>query len=103
MTWIASFAPRSARASPTRRFNSSDSTTQGPAIRNGAAPKCCPMLVAEARQLGRGLEPRLARGPRPPVGARGAHEPPEQRMRPRRPPLELGVEVGADQPTVIAQ
>src|SRR2546425_6442238 len=40
MTCTPSLAARSARPSPTRRFRSSDSTTQGPAMRNGAEPKC---------------------------------------------------------------
>src|SRR5437667_11154190 len=40
MTCRPSLAARSARPSPTRRFRSSDSTTQGPAMRNGTEPKC---------------------------------------------------------------
>src|SRR5213592_545435 len=106
MTWTPSLAPRSARASPIRRFNSSDSTTQGPAIRKGAASKCRVMLVAEARQLGgggAGLHRRLARRVRQPVGAGGADESREQRVGPRRPRLELGVELAADEPWMIRQ
>src|SRR5205807_2647673 len=57
MTWTSSLAPSSASAAPIRRFSWSDSTTHGPAMRNGAAPaaKCCATSVASAGELGRPL------------------------------------------------
>src|SRR5205807_38625 len=101
MTCTPAFAPSSARASPTRRFRSSDSTTHGPAMRNGDAPpaKCCAMSVAAAGELRRPL--RLGEGHRATrsrVLARGAHEPGEQRVWPGGSGLELGVELAADEP-----
>src|SRR5882762_10739469 len=104
MTCIPTLAPSSARASPTRRFRSSDSTTHGPAMRNGDAPpaKCCAMSVAAAGELRRPL--RLGdgrRAPRSGVLTRGAYEPGEQRMRPGGSGLEFGVELAADKPGVI--
>src|SRR5205823_2692113 len=106
MTWTASLAPSSASAAPIRRFSWSDSTTHGPAMRNGAAraAKCCATSVASAGELGRPLG--LGEG-RPTPGAmllaRRAHEPGEQRVRPGRARLELGVELAADEPRVIGQ
>src|SRR2546426_11316450 len=53
MTCRPSLAARSARPSPTRRFRSSDSTTQGPAMRNGTEPKCGVIaLFVPAGELG---------------------------------------------------
>src|SRR2546422_2426372 len=106
MTCSPSFSARSASASPTRRFRSSDSTTQGPAMRNGEAPapKCCAMSVAAAGELRRPL--RLSEGrraPGPALLARRAHEPCEQGMWPGGSRLELGVELAADEPGVIGQ
>src|SRR4029077_14861111 len=106
MTCTPSAAPSSASAVPTRRFRSSDSTTHGPAMRNGAAPaaKCCATSVAPAGELGRPLG--LA-GHRPTPGpmllARRAHEAGEQWVRPRRARLQLRVELAADEPRVIPQ
>src|SRR5437762_2176759 len=83
MTWTPSFTPSSATASPIRRFRSSDSTTQGPAMRNGAAPaaKCCATSVASAgelrRPLGLGGDGHAAGAM---LLARRAHEPGEQRV-----------------------
>src|SRR5256885_4167141 len=99
MTCIPSFAPSSARASPTRRFRSSDSTTHGPAMRNGDAPppKCCAMSVAAAGQLRRPLRLREGRrAPAPLLLARRAHEPGEQRVGSGGTGLELGVELATD-------
>src|SRR6266540_2294668 len=106
MTCTPSLAPRSARASPTRRFTSSDSTTHGPAMRNGGAPapKCCAMSVAVAGELRRPL--RLGEGrraPGPALLARRAHETGEQGVWPGGSGLELGVELAADEPGVIGQ
>src|SRR2546422_6326759 len=93
MTCRPSFTARSASASPTRRFKSSDSTTHGPAMRNGEAPapKCCAMSVAAAGELRRPL--RLGEGrraPGPPLLARRAHEPGEQGVWSGGSRLELG-------------
>src|SRR2546430_16263431 len=49
MTCMPSLVPSSASASPIRRFKSSASTTQGPAIRNGVAPKCRPIAQSPKR------------------------------------------------------
>src|SRR5438093_696988 len=78
MTCSPTFSARSASASPTRRFRSSDSTTQGPAMRKGEAPapKCCAMSVAATGELRRPL--RLSEGrraPGPALLARRAHDP----------------------------
>src|SRR5438309_9344926 len=108
MTWIPSFAPSSATASPIRRFRSSDSTTHGPAMRNGAAPppaaKCCATSVASAGELRRPLGLGGGGGA---AGAmllaRRAHEPGEQWVRPRGARLELRMELAADEPGVIGQ
>src|SRR5437762_4157420 len=106
MTWTPSFTPSSATASPIRRFRSSDSTTQGPAMRNGAAPaaKCCATSVASAgelrRPLGLGGDGHAAGAM---LLARRAHEPGEQRVRACRAGLELRVELAADEPGVIWQ
>src|SRR2546428_14181395 len=97
MTCRPSLAARSARPSPTRRLRSSDSTTQGPAMRNGAEPNCGVIAsLVPAGELGAapGFGPGAhvavlasppeaprahrvrARGPRPePRGATGAHAP----------------------------
>src|SRR5712692_6528509 len=101
-----SLSARSASASPTRRFRSSDSTTHGPAMRNGEAPapKCCAMSVAAAGELRRPL--RLGEGRRAPGLAllpRRAHEPGEQWVWPGGSGFELGVELAADEPGVIGQ
>src|SRR5881296_3827875 len=106
MTGSPSFSARSASASPTRRFRSSDSTTQGPAIRNGEPPppKCCGMSVAAAGELRRPLHlSEERRAPGPALLARRAHEPCEQGMWPGGSRLELGVELATDEPGVIGQ
>src|SRR6266542_4189333 len=104
MTCTPSFAPSSASASPTWRFRSSDSTTHGPAMRNGVAPKCCVMSVVSARELGASLGDRC---PSPAPGAtqlaRRTDEPGEQRVRPGGPGLELRVELAADEPRVVGK
>src|SRR3989454_3908654 len=106
MTCSPTFSARSARASPTRRFRSSDSTTQGPAMRNGdaPAPKCCAMSVAAAGELRRPL--RLCEGcraPGPAVLARRTDEPGEQGVWPGGAGLELGVELAADEPGMVGK
>src|SRR6267378_5150223 len=101
MTLIPSFAPSSARASPTRTLRSSDSTTQGPAMRNGAAPPANrgAMSVGQLRQLG-GCSARGIGHARVTflVFERRAHEAREQRMGAHRSRLELRVELAADEP-----
>src|SRR5256884_594069 len=106
MTCSPTFSARSASASPTRRFRSSDSTTQGPAMRKGEAPapKCCAMSVAATGELRRPL--RLSEGrraPGPALLARRAHEPCEQGMWPGGSRLQLGVELAADEPGVRSE
>src|SRR5438094_5872035 len=107
MTCTPSFAASSLRVSPTRRFRSSVSTTQGPAMRNGDAPppKWGAMSVVVAGELGRGGSGPLLRGARafscPVLRARRADEAREQRVRPGRPGLELRMELAADEPGVI--
>src|SRR3989442_11020888 len=106
MTCRPSFSARSASASPTRRFRSSDSTTHGPAIRKGEPPppKCCGMSVAAAGELRRSL--RLGdgrRAPGAPLLARRAHEPGEQGGRPGGSKLQLRVELAADEPWALVQ
>src|ERR1700747_1057705 len=106
MTCTPIAAPSSASAAPTRRFRSSDSTTHGPAMRNGAAPvaKCCATSVASARELGLPLGMGGRRpGPGAMLLARRAHEAGEQRVRPGGTRLELRVELTADEPGVIGQ
>src|SRR5438094_9551850 len=104
MTCSPTFSARSASASPTRRFRSSDSTTQGPAMRKGEAPapKCCALSVAATGELRRPL--RLSEGRRAPgttLLARRAHEPCEQGMWPGGSRLQLGMELTADKPRVL--
>src|SRR2546422_8465390 len=104
MTYTPTFAPSSARASPTRRFKSSDSTTHGPAMRNGDAPpaKCCAMSVAAAGELRRPLRLGEGRGaPCPGVLARRAHEFGEQGGRPGGAGIEPWVEVATAEPRGI--
>src|SRR5438876_569584 len=105
--------PRSVTATsgapPTRRFRSSVSTTQGPAMRNGDAPppKWGAMSVVVAGELGQGGSGPLLRGARafscPVLRARRADEAREQRVRPGRPGLELRMELAADEPGVIGK
>src|SRR5579859_3021570 len=101
MTLIPSLTASSASASPTRTLRSSDSTTQGPAMRNGleSAAKRCAMSVRQLGQLPRrfGARAELV------VIDRRADESREQRMRTHRPRLELGMELAADEPRMIGQ
>src|SRR5690242_21575191 len=110
MTCTPSLAPSSASASPTRRFRSSDSTTHGPAMRKGAAPKCTAMSISSRGDLGGGG----GRGGGGSLGRRGgclgslaaaltgrSDEAGEQGVRSRGPGLELRVELAADEPGVV--
>src|SRR2546425_7442535 len=91
MTCRPSLAARSARPSPTRRLTSSDSTTQGPAMRNGAEPKCG--VIASLVPAGElGPAPGFGPGAHVAVLASRADEPGEQRGRPRGPRLERSEE-----------
>src|SRR6058998_560570 len=110
MTCMPSFPPSSAKASPTRRFRSSDSTTHGPAMRNGDSdpPKCCAMSVGTGGEPGGGgpcgLGDRsVSTGPGATLLASRAHEAGEQGVRARGAGLELGVELAADEPGVIGK
>src|SRR6266508_2962939 len=102
MTPMPRRAPSAASASPTRRLRSSDSTTHGPAMRNGAAPPAnrWVMSVGELRQLGGGGGFGGA-GVAAAVLQRRAHKPAEQRMRTHRPRFELRMELAADEPRVV--
>src|SRR2546421_3691492 len=106
MTCTPSFAPSSASASPTRKFSPSDSSTHGPAIRNGVAPpaKCRTISVASGGEPGRPLGLGRSRpGPGAMLLARRPHEAGEQRVRPCRPGLELRMELTSDEPRVIGE
>src|SRR5882672_8524581 len=96
MTLIPSLTPSSANASPIRTLSSSDSTTQGPAMRNGpfSAPKRGAMSVGEFRQLARWLGARVLLV----MMQRRTYETRKQRMRAHRPRLQLGMELAADEP-----
>src|SRR5437899_13009136 len=102
MTCRPSLAARSARPSPTRRLTSSDSTTQGPAMRNGAEPKCG--VIASLVPAGElGPAPGFWPGAHVTVLASRADEPGEQRVRRRGPRLELGLELAADEPGAVGE
>src|SRR6059058_3155187 len=92
---------RRARCSPTRRFSASDSRTQGPAMRNNASlgKRAISALVGcfDERPFFRLTVATASR-----LGCR-SDESGEERMRPRRPRLELGVELTADEPRVRLQ
>src|SRR5258706_6467891 len=105
MTTMPSFAASSASASPTRTLRSSDSTTQGPAMRNGAdpPPNFGAMSVGQLGELGGRARGRAAATNALLVLQRGAHEAREQRVGAHRPRLELRVELAADEPRVIGQ
>src|SRR5260221_4490119 len=100
MTPMPSFAPNSASASPTRTLRSSDSTTQGPAMRNGAAPppNFGAMSVGQLGELGRRARGRAALATALLVLERRAHEPREQRVGAHRPRLQLRMELAANEP-----
>src|SRR3989442_4588380 len=96
MTCRPSLAARSARPSPTRRLTSSDSTTQGPAMRNGAEPKCG--VIASLVPAGElGPAPGFGPGAHVAVLASRADETGEQRVPPRGPAPELGVGMAAEE------
>src|SRR6266496_4255968 len=96
MTPIPSLTPSSANASPIRTLRSSDSTTHGPAMRNGllSAPKRGAMSVGEFRLRARRLGARLLLLM---IESR-ADEAGKQRMWAHRPRLQLGMELAADEP-----
>src|SRR5204862_5743248 len=101
MTPMPSLTASSASASPTRTLSSSDSTTHGPAMRNGqlSAANRWGMSVG---QFGQRARRRVARAQRA-VIARRADKAGEQRMRAHRPRLELGMELTADEPGMVGQ
>src|ERR1043166_785828 len=96
-SWPAS----SASASPTRTLRSSDSTTHGPAMRNGllSEPNRVAMSVRQLGQLARRFGARVQFG----VVDRGADESGEQRMRAHGPRLELRMELAADEPGMLRE
>src|SRR5437764_14665574 len=106
MTPIPSLTASSASAAPTRTLSSSDSTTHGPAMRNGllsaanlGPPAARPMSVRQLGQFAR----RRAACLELPVIDRGAHKPGEQRVGTQRPRLELGMELATDEPGILRQ
>src|SRR6266511_6340659 len=102
MTCSPSLTARSASASPTRRFRASDSTTHGPAMRNGAVPasKCRGMSAFRAGQRRWRF---LRTGPLAPVLQRGTDEAGEERVRGHGARLERGVEMEADETWIHGQ
>src|SRR5437867_9340363 len=96
MTPMPSLTASSASASPTCTLRSSDSTTHGPAMRNGlfSAANRCAMSVGQLGQLARRLRARKEFV----VIERRADEAREQRVWAHRPRLELGMELAADEP-----
>src|SRR2546430_789977 len=101
MTPMPSLTASSASASPTRTLRSSDSTTQGPAMRNGllSAANRWAMSVGELCQFARRLGARMELL----VIECGAHEAGEQRVRAHRSRLELRMELAADEPRMIGK
>src|SRR6266516_5628224 len=99
MTAMPSLTASSANASPIRTFRSSDSTTHGPAMRNGllSAANRWGISVRELGQLGLGRRVLLA------VAERGADEAREQRMRTHGTRFELGMELASDEPRMIGE
>src|SRR6267154_6846700 len=102
MTVMPSLTASSASASPTRTLRSSDSTTHGPAMRNGllSAANRWAMSVG---QLGQRARRGVARTQRRAVIACRADKAGEQRVWTHRPRLELGVELATDEPGVLGQ
>src|SRR6267378_3251558 len=96
MTPMPSLTASSASASPTRTLRSSDSTTHGPAMRNGlfSAANRWAMSVGLLCQRARGLRARVLFA----MAKRGADEAREQRVRAHGPRLELGMELAANEP-----
>src|SRR4051812_10242616 len=101
MTLIPSLTRSSASASPMRTLRLSDSTTQGPAMRNGppSDPKRWAMSVGQLRQRARALGARMELV----MVERGADESREQRMGAHRPGLQFGMELTADIPGMLRQ
>src|SRR3954451_3031634 len=92
---------RRARCSPTRKFSVSDSRTQGPAMRKSASVGKR-AIASSVRGFDEGSFLCLALTPAP--GLRGSRdESREERVGPRRPRLQLGVELTADEPRVVLE
>src|SRR5206468_8472084 len=106
MTPMPSLTASSASASPTRTLSSSDSTTQGPAMRNGLPSAANRWAMELARRFGayvQLLTRRFGAYVQLLVIERRAHESGEQRMRAHRTGLQLGMELTADEPGMIGQ
>src|SRR5437870_12427023 len=95
MTPMPSLTASSASASPTRTLSSSDSTTQGPAMRNGLLSAANRWAMELARRFGAYVQLLVIE--------RRAHESGEQPMRAHRTRLQLGMTLTADEPGTIAQ
>src|SRR2546427_12872496 len=96
MTPMPSLTASSANASPMRTFRSSDSTTHGPAMRNGllSAANRWDISVGELGQLARRLGARLELA----AAERRTDEARKQRVRAHRPRLELGMGLASAEP-----
>src|SRR2546422_11056184 len=99
MTPMPSLTASSANASPMRTFRSSDSTTHGPAMRNGllSTANRWDISVGELGQLARRLGARLELA----AVERSTDEARKQPVRAHRPRLELGVGMTSDEPPVV--
>src|SRR6266446_9941339 len=95
MTPMPSLSASSASASPTRTLRSSDSTTQGPAMRNGLLSAANRRAMEFARRFVAYVQFLVIEG--------SAHESGEQRMWAHRTGLQLGMKLAADEPRVIGQ
>src|SRR2546422_3789041 len=101
MTPMPSLTASSANASPMRTFRSSDSTTHGPAMRNGllSTANRWDISVGELGQLARRLGARLELA----AVERSTDEARKQRVRSHRPRLELGMELTSDEPRMVGE
>src|SRR3954470_3329973 len=94
---------RRARCSPTRKFSVSDSRTQGPAMRKSASVGKR-AIASSVRGFDEGSFLRLALALTSAPRLRGSRdESREQRVGPRGPRLQLGVELTADEPRVVLE
>src|SRR6266550_8390519 len=96
MTPMPSLTASSASASPTRTLRSSDSTTHGPAMRNGL------LSVANRRAI-RAQRGRIDARPLFPMLQCRTDKAREQRVRAHRPRLQFGMELAADEPRMVRQ
>src|SRR4051794_231008 len=89
-----------ARCSPTRRFRSSFSSTQGPAMRKSASRRKCGGTSVRGFNEGGGV---LLAGLTAMPFHRCRDEPRKKRMRTRGPRLQFRMELAADEPRMVRQ